>query len=395
MVVDAPPIARGKPGRKRAKLIREIIVVVAIALILIFLLPPLLIAIEQGTRVNLLGRFLALAIVALGIDLVWGYTGLLTLGHGIFFTLGGYAIAMHLKLQIPPDATTKLPDFMSLYGVTKLPRFWEPFHSFGFSVLAVVLIPMAIAGLLGYLLFRNRIKGVYFSIITQAASIVFFNIFNGQQEFFNGTNGLTGFKTLLGTDVNSDRSQFNFYILTVVILAIAYGFCRWLTSKRLGNLLIAIRDDESRVRFSGYNPTEFKVLVFAISAGLAGIGGAMYALQTGIIAPSNMDIASSIEMVIWVAVGGRATLTGAVLGAVLVNLAKSFLSEQFADSWLFFLGGLFLIVVLVLPDGLVGWLRQVAREPIQKLFGQPEPLLTYPSLETDIEVQSEREDLRD
>jgi urea transport system permease protein len=349
----------------------------------------LLIAIAQGSRVNLLGRFLALAIVALGIDLIWGYTGLLSLGHGIFFTLGGYTLAMHLKLQIPPDATTKLPDFMSLYGVTKLPVFWEPFHSFGFSVLAVVLIPMLVAGLLGYLLFRNRIKGVYFSIITQAASIVFFNIFNGQQEFFNGTNGLTGFKTLLGTQVNSDRSQFNYYILTVVILALAYGFCRWLTSGRLGNLLIAIRDDESRVRFSGYNPTEFKVLVFAISAGLAGIGGAMYTLQTGIIAPSNMDIASSIAMVIWVAVGGRGTL----VGAVLVNLAGSLLSEKFADIWQFFLGGLFLLVVLALPDGLVGWLRQAVSEPMQKLFGRPEPLLTYPSLETDIEVQSERENL--
>ncbi|PSB01194.1 urea ABC transporter permease subunit UrtC [Merismopedia glauca] len=393
MIVDAPPIVRGKPARKRTRLIREIIVVVAIALALIFLIPPLLIAVEQGSRVNLLGRFLALAIAALGIDLIWGYTGLLSLGHGIFFTLGGYALAMHLKLQIPPDASTQLPEFMSLYGVTKLPGFWEPFHSFGFSLLAVILIPMIVGGLLGYLIFRNRIKGVYFSIITQAATIVFFNLFNGQQEFFNGTNGLTDFKTLLGVDINSDRSQFNFYILTIVILAFAYAFCRWLTSGRLGNLLIAIRDDESRVRFSGYNPTEFKVLVFAISAGLAGIGGAMYTLQTGIIAPSNMDIPFSIEMVIWVAVGGRATLAGAVLGAVLVNLAKSFLSEQFADTWLFFLGGLFLIVVLVLPDGLVGWLREVTREPMQKLFRRPQPLLTYPSLETDIEVQSEREDL--
>lgn len=395
MVVEAPPpIVRGKRASKRSKWIREAIIVAAIALALIFLVPPLLVAIGQGTRVNLLGRFLALAIAALGIDIIWGYTGLLSLGQGIFLTLGGYAMAMHLKLQIPADASNQLPDFMSLYGVTKLPIFWEPFRSFGFSIVAVVLLPAIVGGLLGYLIFRNRIKGVYFSIITQAATIVFFNLFNGQQELFNGTNGLTDFKTLLGAEVNSDRSQFNFYILTVIILALAYAFCRWLTSGRLGNLLVAIRDDESRVRFSGYNPTEFKVLVFAIAAGLAGIAGALYTLQTGIIAPSNMDIPFSIEMVIWVAVGGRATLSGAVIGAVLVNLAKSFLSEQFAETWLFFLGGLFLFVVLVLPNGLVGWFREVSREPMQKLFGKPQPVLTYPSLETDPEVQSEREDFR-
>jgi urea transport system permease protein len=393
MVVEASPLNKAKKRQKRTQIIREIIAVIAIALALIFLLPPFLIAIEQGTRVNLLGRFLAMAIAALGIDLIWGYTGLLSLGNGIFFTLGGYALAMHLKLQIPPDTSPQLPDFMFLFGVTKLPAFWEPFRSFGFSALAVFLIPMLIGGLLGYLIFRNRIRGVYFSIITQAATIVFFNFFNGQQEFFNGTNGLTDFSTLLGMDVNSDRSQFNFYILTIIILALAYAFCRWLTSGRLGNVLIAIRDDESRVRFSGYNPTEFKVLVFAIAAGLAGIGGAMFTLQTGIIAPSNMDIASSIAMVVWVAVGGRGTLVGAVLGTVLVNLAGSILSEQFAAIWNFFLGGLFLLIVLVLPDGLVGWLRQVANEPIRKLFGRPQPLQTYPSLETDIEVQREREDI--
>ncbi len=336
--------------RSRGSIVVEVGVVVAIALILIFFMPALL----SGFRLNLLGRFLALAIVALGIDIIWGYTGLLSLGHGIFFALGGYAIAMHLKLQVPPN---ELPDFMGLYGVTELPSFWKPFYSFPFAAAAVVIIPALLAALLGYLVFRNRIQGVYFSILTQAATIVFFNFFNGQQKLFNGTNGLTDFKTLFGASVSAAQTQFFFYTLTVLFLAAAYALCRWLTSGRFGRLLMAIRDDESRVRFSGYDPTDFKVLVFAVSAGLAGIAGALYTLQTQSISPRAMDIAFSIEMVIWVAVGGRASLVGAVLGALLVNFARSFLSEQFAEIWLFFQGALFLIVVTVLPDGLVGWLR--------------------------------------
>ena len=208
--------------------------------------------------------------------------------------------------------------------------------------------------MLGYLVFRNRIKGVYFSILTQAATIVFFNFFNGQQKLFNGTNGLIDFKTLLGADVGNNKTQVVFYILTVIFLVAAYALCRWLTTGRLGRLLIALRDDESRIRFSGYDPTEFKVLVFAVSAGLAGIAGALYTLQSQSISPRAMDIAFSIEMVIWVAVGGRATLIGAILGALLVNYGKSLLSEQFPKIWLFFQGALFLIVVTVLPDGIVG-----------------------------------------
>ena len=275
------------------------------------------------------------------------------LGSGLA-GVAGCAIAMHLKLQVPPN---ELPDFMGLYGVTELPSFWKPFYSFPFAAAAVVIIPALLAALLGYLVFRNRIQCVYFSILTQAATIVFFNFFNGQQKLFNGTNGLTDFKTLFGASVSAAQTQFFFYTLTVLFLAAAYALCRWLTSGRFGRLLMAIRDDESRVRFSGYDPTDFKVLVFAVSGGLAGIAGALYTLQTQSISPRAMDIAFSIEMVIWVAVGGRASLVGAVLGALLVNFARSFLSEQFAEVWLFFQGALFLIVVTVLPDGLVGWLR--------------------------------------
>ncbi|MCC3407309.1 MAG: urea ABC transporter permease subunit UrtC [Microcoleus sp. PH2017_10_PVI_O_A] len=377
-----------KNTEKKA-LFKEAAIVGAIALILILLIPGIL----PDARLNQLGRFLALAIVALGIDLIWGYTGLLSLGHGVFFALGGYAFAMHLKLQIPPNASSQLPEFMNLYGVTELPWFWQPFYSFPFSVVAVMLVPAILGGLLGYLVFRNRIRGVYFSILTQAATIVFFNFFNGQQKLINGTNGLTDFKTLFGATVNNRDTQYIFYILTVLFLAATYALCRWLTSGRFGRLLLAIRDDEVRLRFSGYNPTVYKVLVFAISAGLAGIAGALFTVQTGIISPKAMDIAFSIEMVIWVAVGGRATLSGAILGALLVNFGKSFLSEQFPEVWLFFQGALFLIVVTVLPDGLVGWLQNQDFEQIRRVFRKPKYASTYPSLEQDPEVQHEKEEI--
>ncbi|MBP5972817.1 urea ABC transporter permease subunit UrtC [Brasilonema sp. CT11] len=360
----------------------EIGVVIVIALILILIMPVVL----SEFRLNLLGRFLSLAIVALAIDLIWGYTGLLSLGHGIFFGLGGYAIAMYLKLQVPVG---ELPDFMGLYGITELPWFWLPFYSFPIAIAAVVILPGLLAGLLGYLVFRNRIKGVYFSILTQAATIVFFNFFNGQQQFFNGTNGLIDFTTLFGATVSDPKTKFVFYTLTVLFLAATYGVCRWLTSGRFGRLLIAIRDDENRVRFSGYDPTDFKTLVFTVSGAIAGVAGAFYTLQSGSVSPRAMDIAFSIEMVIWVAVGGRATLIGAIVGTLLVNYARAFLSEQFAEIWLFFQGALFLIVVTVLPDGLIGWLRN---QNIP-LFKRPQQISTYPTLEEDAEVQHERQNL--
>jgi urea transport system permease protein len=391
MTADASVERRGIDWARRRSLLLEAAIVLAVAVVLMFIAPLVL----RGFYLNLLGRFLALAIVALGIDLIWGFTGLLSLGHGVFFTLGGYALAMHLKLQFPPNASTQLPEFMSLYGGTELPWFWQPFFSFPFSALAVLLIPAIVGGLLGYLIFRNRIRGVYFSILTQATTIIFFNFFNGQQKLFNGTNGLTDFKTLFGVPVNSAGAQRTFYILTILFLALSYALCRWLTSGRFGRLLVAIRDDESRVRFTGYNPTGYKVLVFAISAALAGLAGAMYTLQTGIISPNSMNIAFSIEMVIWVAVGGRASLVGAILGAVLVNLARSLLSTRFPDFWLFFQGGLFLLVVLLLPNGIVGWLRTDGVQLFRSLTGRRKQTLTYPSLEEDPEVEYERQNLGD
>ncbi|MFZ4665646.1 MAG: urea ABC transporter permease subunit UrtC [Prochlorotrichaceae cyanobacterium] len=360
-------------------------IVLGISLFFILIVP----LIFSDFRLTLLGRFLSLAIVALGIDLIWGFTGLLSLGHGIFFALGGYGLAMYLQLQLPEG---QLPEFFGLYGVSELPWFWQPFYSLPFTLAAIVLIPGIVAAILGYLVFRNRIRGVYFSILTQAALIVFFNFFNGQQKLINGTNGLkTSTAPLFGQQAGDAKVQLIFYVLTVIFLALTYLLCRWITSGRFGNLLIAIRDDESRVRFSGYNPTPYKVFVFALSGAIAGIAGAFYTVQSGIVSPQYMDIAFSIEMVIWVAVGGRATLIGAILGAVAVNYGRSLLSEKFPEIWLFFQGALFLIVVTVLPDGVVGWLRSDAINQIRSLLGLSPKLSTYPSIELDESIQKERE----
>jgi urea transport system permease protein len=360
-----------------------------LAVLSIFVIPQFLYSIGQGFRVGLLGRFMALGIAALGIDLIWGYTGLLSLGHGIFFALGGYAFAMFLLLQqLPPG---QLPDFFNLNNVTELPWFWQPFASFPFTIAAIILIPALVAAIVSYFVFRNRIRGVYFSILTQAALIVFFNIFNSQQKWINGTNGLkTDSATIFGKVASSIEVQWTFYLLSLFGLIGAYILCRWLTNGRFGRLLVAIRDDEPRVRFSGYDPTGFKVLVFAISAALAGIAGALFTIQSGIITPKSMDVASSIEMVIWVAVGGRATLIGAIIGTILVNFAKSILSEQFPAVWLFFQGGLFLLVVTALPDGIVGWVKTDGYELFQRLRGKRQ-LQTYPQVDLDESLQAERQ----
>ena len=360
------------------------ILIVAAALILPVILPPF--------RLNLLGRFLSLGIVALGVDLIWGYTGLLSLGQGIFFALGGYALGMHLSLNsLEPG---QLPEFFGLYGVNSLPAFWQPFSSPLFTLVAIWVIPALVAGILGFLVFRNRIKGVYFSILTQAALLVFFNFFNGQQKLINGTNGLkTDTAKVFGELVGSDAMQRNLFWLTVLLVIAAFLLCRWLTSGRFGDALVAIRDDEPRMRFTGYNPTAYKTLVFTVAGALAGISGALYTVQSGIISPQFMAVPFSIEMVIWVAVGGRGTLLGAVLGAVLINYAKSLISEQLPETWLFVQGALFLLVVTALPDGLVGWWRQGGPGQILAMFGWPPRSATYPGLDLDPSVLAERDAL--
>ncbi|SBO44193.1 urea ABC transporter permease subunit UrtC [Cyanobium sp. NIES-981] len=361
------------------------LLIIAAGLILPAVLPPF--------RLNLLGRFLSLGIVALGIDLIWGFTGLLSLGQGIFFALGGYAIGMYLQLKsLQPG---QLPEFFGLYGVQELPAFWKPFGSPLFTFLCIWVLPALVAGVLGYLVFRNRIKGVYFSILTQASLLVFFNFFNGQQKLINGTNGLkTDTARIFGQLVGSDGMQRWLFWLTLLLVVASWVLCRWLTRGRFGDALIAIRDDEPRLRFTGYNPTAYKTVVFAIAGALAGVSGALYTVQSGIISPQFMAVPFSIEMVIWVAVGGRGTLIGAVLGAVLINYAKSLVSEQLPETWLFIQGGLFLLVVTALPDGLVGWWRQGGPRHLQAMVGWPPLAPTYPSLDLDPAVQAEKHDLQ-
>jgi len=389
MVIETPmqPRKEAKAQKSRQRTV-EIVGIIAFVVLIAVILPLVL----SGFRLGLLGRFLSLAIVALGIDLIWGFTGLLSLGHGIFFALGGYAFAMYLQLNSLDDG--QIPEFFGLYGVDTLPWFWQPFASLPFTLIAIFTLPAIVAGLLGYLVFRNRIRGVYFSILTQAALVVFFNLFNGQQKWINGTNGLkTDTSVFMGQEVGSDRIQMTFYLTTVVMLVLMYLLCRWLTSGRFGRLLIAIRDDENRVRFTGYDPTGFKVLVFAVSGAIAGIAGALYTVQSGIVSPQYMAIAFSIEMVIWVAVGGRGTLVGAILGALLVNWARALLSESFPEVWLFFQGALFLIVVTALPDGIVGWLRQQAPGRVRSFFGKSDSLMTYPQVDLDPDVQKDRQEV--
>ena len=334
-----------------------------------------------------------MAIVALGIDLIWGYTGLLSLGQGIFFALGGYAIAMHLLLVTNNDFTTGangLPKFFENYGVDNLPFFWQPFWSLPATLIAIWVIPALISGVVGYLIFRNRIKGVYFSIITQATLMVFYHFFNGQQKLVNGTNGLkTSTTELFGMIVGSDDAQIVFYRITLLLLPLAYLLCKFLTSGRFGDALIGIRDDEARVRFTGFNPVPFKVIVFLVAGGLAGISGALYTVQSGIVSPQYMAISMSIEMVIWVAVGGRGTLIGPIIGAVLVNYLRSLVSEALPEAWLFVQGGLFIFVVVLMPDGIYGWFTKGGLTSMLAAFGVTRKSKTYPRIDVDEQINLE------
>ncbi|WP_437670452.1 urea ABC transporter permease subunit UrtC [Sorangium sp. So ce131] len=320
---------------------------------------PLLVAplVLSDFRLNLLGKFLTFAIVALGLDLIWGYGGMLSLGQGLFFGLGGYAMAMYLKLE---TSGARLPDFMSWSGREALPFFWEPFRSPIVAVSAAVLVPMAVASAVGYLVFRSRVQGVYFSLITQALTLIASILFIGQQAVTGGTNGITNLKTIFGFARGGAGTQTVLYFVTLFCLGALYLLCRRLTQSRFGRLLVAMRDDENRVRFLGYNPVALKTLVFALSAGMAGVAGALFVCQVGLISPSSMGVMPSIEMVTWVAVGGRGTLVGAVLGAILVSLGKSALSESYPEVWQLGFGVLFAASVMLLPTGVAGFVRRAA-----------------------------------
>jgi urea transport system permease protein len=353
-------------------------------LTLLIILPVLNVLPEQDSwlyvsdfTLNRLGKFLAFAILALGLDLIWGYTGILSLGQGVFFGIGAYCIGMHLMLTIGSEGVygSNLPDFMVWNQVTELPWFWKPFYSFSAAVLGAILVPMVCALIFGFLAFRSRIKGVYFAIITQAVALSAWLIFNRNETNLGGTNGLTDFKQVLGFRLSEPGTQRTLYVITVLMLGAAYFLCRWIVQSRAGKVLVAIRDSEQRVLFSGYSPSTYKLFVFVVSAGLAGLAGMLYVPQVGIVTPAQIGVLPSLEMVIWVAVGGRGTLIGAIIGAVGVNLARSLLTNYFPELWPFFLGGLFVAVVLLFPDGLVGLMRRVNPDWARKAFrfGKPSP----------------------
>jgi urea transport system permease protein len=309
---------------------------------------------------NRFGKFLAFAILALGLDLIWGYTGILSLGQGVFFGLGAYCMGMHLMLTIGKESVygSDLPDFMVWNQVKELPLFWKPFFSFPAAVIGAILVPMLFALVFGFFAFRSRIKGVYFAIITQALALAAWLVFNRNDTNLGGTNGLTDFKQVIGYRLSDPGTQRVLYVLTVLCLGGAYFLCRWIIRSRAGRVLVAVRDSEKRVVFSGYTPANYKLFVFVVSAGLAGLSGLLYAPQVGIITPAQIGVLPSLEMVIWVAVGGRGSLVGAVLGAVSVNYGRSVLTNYFPELWPFILGGLFVLVVLLFPDGLVGMMRK-------------------------------------
>ena len=309
---------------------------------------------------NRFGKFLAFAILALGLDLIWGYTGILSLGQGVFFGLGAYCMGMHMMLTIGKESVygSEMPDFMVWNQVKELPLFWKPFYSFPAAVIGAILVPMLFALIFGFFAFRSRIKGVYFAIITQALALVAWLVFNRNDTNLGGTNGLTDFKQVLGYRLSEPSTQMVLYIITVLCLGASYLFCQWIIRSRAGRVLVAVRDSEKRVVFSGYTPANYKLFVFVVAAALAGLAGMLYVPQVGIITPAQIGVLPSLEMVIWVAVGGRASLAGAVLGAVSVNYGRSVLTNYFPELWPFILGGLFVLVVLLFPDGLIGMMRK-------------------------------------
>ncbi|MGB5832649.1 MAG: urea ABC transporter permease subunit UrtC [Thiohalocapsa sp.] len=329
----------------------------ALVAVLILLVFPLLL---DSFRLNLVGRDLTYAFVAVGLVLCWGYGGILSLGQGVFFGLGGYCLAMFLKLESStPEATAiqstpGIPDFMDWNQLTSLPWFWEPFNSLPIALIAVFVVPAAFAYVIGVAMFKRRVSGVYFAIITQAIAAIMTILIIGQQGYTGGINGITDLRTMLGWDIRTEQAKTILYFVNAFLLLGALVLSRWILSSKLGRILIAMRGKEDRVRFSGYSVANFKIFIFCVAATLSGVGGAMFTLQFGFMSPSFVGIVPSIEMVIFAAVGGRLSLLGAVYGALLVNWAKSAFSEAFPELWLFAMGALFIAVVMAFPNGLAG-----------------------------------------
>ncbi len=355
------------PGRPALYGARGWAGVAAAAGLIVFIAPLLNLAVPAGAAlhlsdysVSLLGKIMCFAILALAMDLIWGYTGILSLGHGAFFALGGYAFGMYLMRQIGLDGVYKspLPDFMVFLDWKAYPWYWSFTDHFWYALLLVVLVPGVLAFVFGYFAFRSRIKGVYFSIITQAMTFAFMLLFFRNDTGFGGNNGFTDFKRILDIPIQTPQMRMTLFVITGVVLIATLLLARFIVTSKFGRVLTAIRDAESRVMFSGYDPLWYKLAIWTLSAVLAGIAGALYVPQVGIINPGEMSPAMSIEIAIWVAVGGRGSLVGAILGAFLVNGAKSWFTVAFPEYWLFFLGAIFIAVTLYLPRGVVGAFAQ-------------------------------------
>lgn len=316
-------------------------------------------------RLNLIGKYLTFGFVGIGLVLLWGRCGVLSLGQGVFFGLGGYCMAMFLKLEASDPVTTAIqstpgiPDFMDWNQITELPAFWEPFKSLPFTMAAVLIVPAIVAFIIGWALFRRRVGGVYFAIITQSLALIFALGIDGNQGFTGGRNGITDLRTLLGWDIRTESAQVYIYLISCSLLFFVALLAKYIINTRLGRVLVAIRDREERVRFSGYDVAMIRTFIFAFAAMLSGLGGAMFVLQVGFMSPSIIGIIPSIEMVIFTAVGGRLSVLGAILGCLIVNLGKTTFSEAYPDLWLYLMGGTFIAVVMFFPNGLAGILDKL------------------------------------
>jgi urea transport system permease protein len=329
--------------------------------------------------INLWGKYLCYAILAITVDLLWGYTGLLSLGQSLYFSLGGYMMGMYLMRMIGSlgQYHMPIPDFLVFLGWTSLPPFWKPFDSFPFALMMVVLLPGLLASVFGFLAFRSRIRGVYFSILTQALTYAACLLFFRNNILMGGNNGFTDFKFILGHDLRTATTQRGLYVASALFLLVVYLGCKWLTATKLGKVQRAIRDSENRVLFSGYAAANFKLFIFVLACIVAGLAGALYVPQVGIINPSEMATDKSLEAVVWVAVGGRGTLVGPIVGAIFVNALKSYATRAYPDYWPIILGGMFLLVVLFLPRGLVGLTEHCVA--LVKRFGKKSPAPVAPA----------------
>ncbi len=332
-------------------------IALAILAMVLFVIFPLWL---DSFRLSMLGKYVTYAFVSVSLVLLWGNGGILSLGQGIFFGLGGYCMAMFLKLEASDPVSTKIqttpgiPDFMDWNQITALPWFWEPFKSLPLTLILILLIPTLLAFIIGFAMFKRRVGGVYFSIITQAIALILSILIVGQQGYTGGVNGITDLKTLLGWDIRTETAKYVLYYVNVCLLILSIMLARYIITSKFGMLLLAMRDKEERVRFSGYDVSDYKIFVFCVAAMISAIGGAMFTLQVGFMSPSFVGIVPSIEMVICAAVGGRMSLIGAVYGTLLVNFGKTMFSETYPELWLFLMGGLFIAVVMFFPDGLAG-----------------------------------------